>query len=211
MKIPFFFSLFIIFIVFFNMKLRKVSKEIENSKKKFLERERESMFVRKKSLEDLDYISVSLDDLPMLKEEELSSDAEKQAYRHQKTALDLASKPLLNLSGKSNTDLKFQYGPANLETLMNYEQNYENLLKSLLNWGRYLKKANRTEDAIAVLEKAVSIGTDLSQNYILLSDLYHETNQKDKLLNLKELVENQQGQNTMLKKVLQHIEHILNM
>ncbi|NLM14100.1 MAG: hypothetical protein GX209_10185 [Epulopiscium sp.] len=211
MKIPFFLSLFILFIVFYNIKLRKVSKEITNSRKNFLEKEREAMFVRKKSLDNLEYISVSLEDLPVLKEEELFSDAEKQAYHHQKSAFTLASKPMLNLSGISNTDLKFQYGPANLETLMNYEHNYENLLNALLNWGKYLKEANRIEDAIAVLEKAVLIGSDLSQNYILLSDLYNETKQKDKLLKLKELIENRQKQNPILKKVLQHIEHILNM
>jgi tetratricopeptide (TPR) repeat protein len=94
---------------------------------------------------------------------------------------------------------------------MSYEQNYENLIKSLLNWGRYLKEANRTSDAIAVLEKAVSIGSDLSQNYILLSDLYRETQQIDKLLSLKNEVENRLKQNAMQKKVLQYIDNILNM
>ena len=211
MKIPLFFSLFILFVVFFNIKLRKASKEIENSNANFWKRERESMFARKKSLDNLNYISVSLNDLPMLKEEELFSDAEKKAYSHQKTALSLASKPMLNLSSISNTDLKLQYGPANLENLMSYEQNYENLIKSLLNWGRYLKEANRTSDAIAVLEKAVSIGSDLSQNYILLSDLYRETQQIDKLLSLKNEVENRLKQNAMQKKVLQYIDNILNM
>jgi len=211
MKIPLFFSLFILFVVFFNIKLRKASKEIENSNANFWKRERESMFARKKSLDHLNYISVSLNDLPMLKEEELFSDAEKKAYSHQRTALSLASKPMLNLSSISNTDLKLQYGPANLENLMSYEQNYENLIKSLLNWGRYLKEANRTSDAIAVLEKAVSIGSDLSQNYILLSDLYRETQQIDKLLSLKNEVENRLKQNAMQKKVLQYIDNILNM
>lgn len=211
MQIPIFLSLFIIFLVFYNIRLRKVSKEVENSRNIFLQKEREAMFVRKKSLDNLNYISVSLEDLPMLKKEEIESNSLNKAFQFQQTALSLASKPMIDLNGVNNTDLKLQYGPANLETLISYEQNYQNLLKALLNWGKYLQEANRVKDAIMVLEKAISVGSDLSQNYILLSNLYYNTNQINKLLELKKSIVNQQENNIMLKRVLQHIDDILNM
>lgn len=210
MKIPVFFITFIFLLIFYNIKLRRAGKEAENSKAELLRKEQEAMFVRKKSLDDLNYISVSFDDLPILEKQDILSDAEKRAYRHQQSALAFASRPMVNLDGISNTDLKLQYGPANLETLVSYEQNYQNLLKALLNWGKYLYEANRRTEAINILEKAIDVGSDLSQSYILLSDLYYETHQKNKLLKLKKLVENHQKQNIMLRKILQHIDHKLN-
>ena len=41
------------------------------------------------------------------------------------------SRKLLNLSGISNTDLKLQYGHANLDLLAEYDQNFSNLLRCL--------------------------------------------------------------------------------
>lgn len=209
MKIPFFLSLFIIFLVFFNIKIKKSNRDAEDSKKKFLEKERQSMFVRKKSLENLDYINISLEGLPLINEKELSTYAQKQAYHYQEMALQLILKPMLDLSSTSNTDLKLQYGPANLEALISYEQNYLLLLKTMLNWGKFLSEANKIEDSIKVLEKGIEIGSDLSQNYILLSELYHKTHQKHKLIQLKEVAYKNFSQNVIFKKVIQHIDNIL--
>ncbi|WP_058486428.1 hypothetical protein [Defluviitalea phaphyphila] len=210
MNIPFFLSIFIIFIIFYNIKIRKAEKEIKNSRETFLKKEREAMFVRKKTLENLDYISISLHDLPMLKKEELTSNKLKQAYEQQQLAITLSSKPLLNLNGISNTDLKYKYGSANLEILINYEQNYQRLIRALLNWGQYLYEAGKVKEAVQILEKSISIGSDLSQNYILLADIYNKNSQKSKLLKLKELAEKNQKRNVILKKVINHIDNILN-
>lgn len=211
MKIPFIFSLFVLFIIIYNLKLRKVDKEFNNEKNLFFEKERKAMFVRKKSLDNLNYVNISLDELPLLKEENVNNYTynEKKAYQYQQNAFIYSNKPMLDLSGINNTDLKLEYGPTNLNTLIEYEQNYHCFLKSLLYWGEFLYKANRLKEAMEVLEKGIHIESDLSRNYILLANIYKQTNLEEKLLNLKKLTSKKAKNNIMFKKALNHIKSLL--
>ncbi len=130
-------------------------------------------------------------------------------YSMPEDAFKYLDKPMLNLTGINNTDLKLEYGSANLNTIIEYEQNYQNLLENLFKWGDSLHKANRIDDAILVLEKGVNIESYLSKNYILLADLYKKTNQKNKLIELKEIVNKKTSDNLMFKKVINHINNLL--
>jgi hypothetical protein len=208
MGIPIFFGLFVIFLIFFNLKIQLHERKRKQSTTEFLEREHKSNFVRKKSLESMNYISPSLDDLPLLSAEHTRSLEEKKAYNKQLQVQALVSQPMLDLKGKSNTDLKLEYGTSNLERLIQYEQNYQRFLFSLLEWAKALQEANRINDAIQVLEKGVEIGSDLSQNYTLLAELYETTNQQQKILPLEEILKQKQEQNIILKKTLQKIQDI---
>lgn len=209
MKLPVFFSLFILFIIFYNIRLRKADKKIQKENEDFLEKERKAMFVRRKPLDDLNYIKISPDGLPKLKEDDINSTYEKQAYQYQQEAFDYFNKPMLNLDGINNTDLKLQYGPANLNTLIEYEQNFHRLQETLFKWGNSLYKANRFDEAILVLEKAISIESDLSKIYILLAELYTKTNNKDKLLDLNKITEKKARNNMIFRKVQTHIHNLL--
>jgi hypothetical protein len=101
---------------------------------------------------------------------------------------DLTDKKIINLSAYTNTDLKMMYGPANLEELSICDERFTELLRLLHRAGEILSGANRntpyaeisfsenTGCAIQFLEYAISIGSDMSNTFDLLGNLYRVTN-----------------------------------
>ena len=154
---------------------KKDDNRIRKEKQKFWERESEANSVRKKDITFLDYIDVPLQSLPM----EPCDDEEITEY--QDTIRTLSHKRILNLGGQTNTDLKLQYGPANLPELTEYDNNYITLVNTLAKWGSRLISLERPDDAISVLEYGISVKTDVSRNYYLLADQYKKRNQPDKI------------------------------
>ena len=84
----------------------------------------------------------------------------------------LKDEKIVNLTGISNTDLKLEYGTANITPLTQYDQNYTALVCSLQKWGQALYDLGRFEDAAKVLEFAVKTRSDITATYRLLIDLY---------------------------------------
>ena len=166
MKLPFFTS-FIVMGIFFNISMRRVSRKTEQREADFWEKESASNNVRKKSLENLDYIHIPYELLPfgtagdnaILKEAE----DELNALRELK---------IVNLTGISNTDLKLEYGTANITPLTEYDQNYTTLVCALQKWGKELYDQGRFDDAANVLEFSVKTRSDITATYRLLVDLY---------------------------------------
>ncbi len=147
--------------------MRRTSRKFEEKEQNFWERERESNNVRKKSLDTLEYIHIPYDLLPFGTAEDngilLSAEEELLALKDEK---------IVNFTGISNTDLKLEYGTANITALTQFDQNYTALVVSLQKWGEALYNLGRFEDACQVLEFAVKTRTDISATYRLLIDLY---------------------------------------
>ena len=166
MKFPFL-ATFILFIVLFNIRLRLVSRKEEQNEEKFWDRELRSNSVRKKSLDTLEYVHLPYDLLPF---GTAGEDENLQAIEDELTALkDLK---IVNLTGITNTDLKLEYGTANITALTEYDQNYTTLVIALQKWGDALYTLGRFEDAASVLEFAVKTRTDITATYRLLIDMY---------------------------------------
>ena len=108
-----------------------------------------------------------------------STDEEVSEYQH--TVMALSEKKLLNLSGKTNTDLKLEYGVANLTILMEYDNNYTTLINTLTRWGARLFQLEQADDALTVLEYSISIGSDVSRNFYLLAEYYASLNRPDEI------------------------------
>ena len=104
---------------------KKDERESKNARKRFWEKEAEANSVRKKDITFLNYIDIPLESLPFIH----TDDDELNEY--QNIVKDLAGKRILNLGGISNTDLKLEYGPANLPELMQYDDNYNTLTATL--------------------------------------------------------------------------------
>lgn len=168
MKIPIILILFFLFCIYVKFKIIESNKKNKKSAKAFWDREEKAMFVRKKSLENLDYIHIDRNTLPILERGTCSD----EILGIQNNVLNLLEHKMVNLNGKTNTDLKIEYGTANLDTLITYENNYNLLIKYLFRWGKSLHKENKTDEAIEVLETGVNIATDISEHYILLGKLY---------------------------------------
>lgn len=166
MKFPFL-ATFILFIVLFNIRIRLVSRKEEQKEEKFWDRELRSNSVRKKSLDTLEYVHLPYDLLPF---GTAGDDENLQAIEDELTALkDLK---IVNLTGITNTDLKLEYGTANITALTEYDQNYTALVIALQKWGDALYTLGRFEDAASVLEFAVKTRTDITATYRLLIDMY---------------------------------------
>ena len=166
MKFPFL-ATFILFIVLFNVRLRLASRKEEQQEEKFWDRELRSNSVRKKSLDTLEYVHLPYDFLPF---GTAGDDENLQAIEDELTALkDLK---IVNLTGITNTDLKLEYGTANITALTEYDQNYTTLVIALQKWGDALYTLGRFEDAASVLEFAVKTRTDITATYRLLIDMY---------------------------------------
>lgn len=178
MKIPFLAS-FIIFIIWLTYEISKNRKRSETADTSFWAKEAEANRTRRKSLDNLDYIKIPFDSLPMLT---LAEDEKITDYHD--TLFALADSPIVNFSGISNTDLKLAYGAPNITLLMQYDERYTNLVSTLQRWAFHLYEAGYTQDAKTVLEFAVFTGTDVSGTYRLLASIYMEEGQPDKISEL---------------------------
>lgn len=207
MRIPILFSLFVIFLIIFNIKLKKSARQSTAQTQSFFEKERESMFVRKKSLDSLQYITLDLSTLPLRELDPDSTPLYKKAYAKQEAVVSKASLPMVHME-ESNIDLKLTFGPANLEIIIQYEENYNQFMRALLQWGLALQEAALYEECIQVLEISAALGSDFSKTYILLGDLYIATHQKHKLPELLTLA--QSISSLTMAKAVRHIEYLLN-
>ncbi len=159
-------SLIIFTLVIFH-NVRKARHQMDSAEKSFWEKERQANSVRRKSLDGLDYIKIPTDTLPMHTMEEDPKVAECLQMIQ-----ELSLKPIVNLTGISNTDLKLEYGTANITTLTEYDQNYTLLAGTLQQWADLLYNAGFVEETRQILEFAVSTRTDVSRSYDILADIY---------------------------------------
>ena len=155
-----FLAIFIVFCLILAFYIRKNDNAQQKVQDEFWEKERKSNAVRKKDISKLDYISIPLDKIPA----KLESSTEK-------TIFALAEKPMLNFVGISNTDLKLQYGTANLDILMEYENNFLDFVALLPEYATELIEAGETESARMLLEFAVSVNADSRKIDNLLASL----------------------------------------
>jgi hypothetical protein len=183
MKLPFFAS-FIVFCIWLSYQLRRQRKKEKNLNESFWEREAAANNTRKKPLDDVEYITIPFDFLPMnTMKEDL-----KVAECH-KILSTLSEQKIVNLTGLTNTDLKLQYGVANLNFLSECDQSYTVLVRTLQKWASLLYENGYMEESKSILEFAVSTKTDVSSTYALLSEIYKKTGQTDKIESLLQIAE----------------------
>lgn len=166
---------FIVFCIWLSYKFKKSSRLAEKSKQNRLELEREANSTRKKSIDTLHYITFSEKSIPII---EINDEL---IVKYQKSLLNFVDKRIINLSSMTNTELKKEYGPANLTVLSEYDANFSELVRLLHRYATRLNELEFTNDAISVLEYSVSIGTDMGTSYKLLADFYHSSSQTEKI------------------------------
>jgi len=168
--IPVFFIITLLLVLWVHYQKRRTDRIATQSSEQFWERERQANLTRKKDISNLDYIHVPVNTLPFPE-----TDSE-EIGDIQKHIINLASGKIVNFTGVSNTDLKLQYGAPNINILMEYDKNYLELVRSLYRYGKLLYDKQLTDEAVSILEYALSIKTDISANYTLLATIYKEKN-----------------------------------
>lgn len=184
MKMPFFAS-FIIFIIWLSYELHKTRRSAEQRENTFWEREAQANSTRRKPLDNLNYITIPFESLPM----DIMTEDEKIAECHQ-LLHTLSTSPIVNFTGYTNTDLKLEYGAPNIELLMRYDQSYTLLASTLQKWADKLYEAGYTQEAKSILEFALSTNTDVSGTYRLLASIYSSEGHPEKIDGLLHLAEN---------------------
>lgn len=160
-----FLASFIAFILILSVVIKRQGSRYQKREAQFWTRERQANAVRRKSLDGLNYIRIPLEDFPT------------HILQNDETVLEcistletLTSRKIVNLTGYTNTDLKLEYGTANITALSEYDQNYTVLVRTLQKWADVLLETGYAEEASVLMEFAVSTGTDISRTYLALAD-----------------------------------------
>lgn len=190
-------SVFVIIILIAH-NIRKSKKIQAETERLFWERETKANQVRRKPLDGLDYVKIPLDALPM----ELMREDERVAECLE-IINSLSSRPIVNLTSYSNTDLKLEYGTANITALSEYDQNYTTLVTTLQKWANVLYGAGHTDEACRILEFAVGTRTDISRSYTMLAEIYTSRGTPERIQELIKTAESVRSLNQ--KVILKHL------
>ena len=174
------FGLFVILVSILSYYRKRHTALLEKADQDFWQRESAANSVRRKDISGLSYINIPYELFSTVSD----SDAVLKTAFSELDALH--DKKILNLGRQSNTDLKLQYGPANLPALMEYDQNFSDLLQIITHYTNRLIELEHIDDAVPILEFAISCGSDISSHYTTLAGYYKDTNATEKLLSLKE-------------------------
>lgn len=185
-----FLASFIALIVIISFSIKRQNKISKKQEESFWARERQANSVRRRSLDGLNYIKIPLETFPT----HLLND--NPAVIECIGILEaLTTQKIVNLTGWSNTDLKLEYGAANITALSEYDQNYTVLVRTLQKWADALLEAGYTDEAAVLMEFAVSTRTDISRTYYQLAEYWSSRGEKNQVERLIQTAEGLQSSN----------------
>lgn len=185
---------FIIFTIVIGHRIKKNKNSKANEEQLFWEREHKANSVRRKPLDSLDYIHIPLESFPF----DIMND-HPTVSEYQTLIRDLATQKIVNLTGYTNTDLKLEYGTANITVLSEYDQNYTVMVRTLQQWADILYDEGYLSEARILMEYAVSTGTDISRTYYKLADIYSS---RGETFQIEQLVKEAENLRTSTKKTI---------
>ncbi|MCR5581710.1 MAG: hypothetical protein K6F66_09010 [Pseudobutyrivibrio sp.] len=175
---------FIIFLVWLTFRLKSLDSKQEQQEADFWAKEKAANATPAKDISNLRYITIPIEKFP------LNFSDDEKVVEIEDQLKELSTHKLLNLIGKSNTDLKLEYGVPNYDTMVQIGEDFDRTCMLINSYAKLLIEAGRSDDAQAVLEFIVGAGTDISESYTMLADCYKTTHQNDKLFFLKEKISN---------------------
>ncbi|MDE5781240.1 MAG: hypothetical protein K2I03_07145 [Lachnospiraceae bacterium] len=171
-------TIVIILTILLNLRNRKTTSLFKRERESFWEKESLANSTRKKDLSNLHYITIPEKSLPFIEtNDEIINSCHNNIHK-------LMTESIVNLTGYTNTELKLEYGAANLNTLSKYDSNFTELCRVLNKWGSRLLELEYTVEACTVLEFAVSILSDVSSTYKTLGRIYIQNGDSSKIDNL---------------------------
>lgn len=179
MALPFL-GLFIMLLATIAFFRKRNDRHQQETKEAFWEREQKANLVRRQDISGLPYINIPFEDFS------IGAFSDENLTEAEQVLETFRDKKILNLTGQSNTDLKLQYGPANLPALTEYDQNFTDMLHALTNYSNRLIELEHMDVAIPVLEFCINVGSDVSSHYTTLANYYKAGGQNAKLDVLRE-------------------------
>lgn len=174
---------FILFVAFRIRTLR--AKEVKRDEA-FWERERMADLTPARDLSAIDYITIPIEKFPLSFFEE-NPDEEADMIIDELT--ELSKTRLLNLNGKTNTDLKLEYGRKNLPEMQQIDERFSRVTVLLCDLAKCFMEKEKYAEAAQILEYGMSIGSDISSNYTLLGECYKKLGDEDKFSDLRQKVD----------------------
>lgn len=199
----------IAFFIVIKFLLRKSNNGFDTAVDDFIKRESEANFTRK-NFEELNLTYVTpVDDLPFKTYEDENKYKvliKKQEMVKRKLQLEMIKLP----KDLSNTDLKEMFGVNNFDKITILEEHYNSYIRALFEWGLELFNQDNLIDSEKVLLEAVRLDGNISQIYSTLSKIYTKQNNKSKLEDLKNKVENMDLslKETALKNIYKDLESL---
>ncbi len=183
------------------LRYRYLNKKIDKDKEDFYSREQRANATPKKDISNLPYLKIPMEKFPIgeINDPDITS--------LEKKLTELSDKEILNLTGKTNTDLKEEYGVPNFEKMQQIGENFNDLTVTLVDYASELMLHNEYDYAITVLEYGIVIKTDVSKNYTLLGDCYKIKNQPRRIATLKEQAEHYNG--IMKDSIIKHLDGLV--
>lgn len=171
------FTIFIIFIVWSSYEMHKSTRNDRKTQDDFWNREQTSNNVRRKRIDDSEYITIPDSILNI-------NSSNEDVIKHLASLRELKNKKILNLTGKTSTDIKELYGPANLNYVTECDDNFTSMCQVLSSLGTLLKEEGDLAQGAKVLEFAVNSKSDISGTYLALADIYLSTGKSEKIKDL---------------------------
>ncbi len=184
---------FLIFLVVIAVRLKALDADQKKQEDDFWAKERQANITPAKDISNLRYITIPMEKFP------LNFSDDEKVLEIENELKELSTHKLLNLIGKSNTDLKLEYGVPNFELMSQIGDDFDRVCVLLNSYAKELYAVGRIDDVITVLEFAVGVGTDISESYTLLASCYEEYGMEQKLGFLRQTV---QKSNLLLKNAI---------
>ena len=178
------------FMVAIKLAGRKRAGQGRQNTEDMLDLDNTANLARNKDIGEEFFYQVDLAALPIAEYTEEEMKKPHPAYIWQKKVVDMAAKKMLRFDRQyTNVELKQMYGPSNLEFVARYEENFTNFIHAMRHWAEALTAQGATEDAMTVLEASVQAGSELSQSYTLLADIYAGKGNTSALHKLRQTLE----------------------
>lgn len=178
---PIFTIALIIFVIWLAIRIKRARSSENESREEFWEREQKADLAPNLDISNLPYITIPIEKFP-LNFEKIGDNDEIQMILDELSELNHSR--LLNLNGKTNTDLKLEYGPRNLSEMQAIADRFSRASVLLTDLSKCCMESGDYSGAAYVLEYGSEIGSDISSNYTLLGECYKKLNEPGKLSSL---------------------------
>nr|WP_302598441.1 hypothetical protein [uncultured Cellulosilyticum sp.] len=195
-----------LFIIGISTKHMILKKGTNKESEQYWAREHAATFARKSEIPAAFFMAIDFSVYPVVDDEGCT-----QLYNK---IMLFKERPLVNLKGMSNVELKERFGTMQLEKLSYYEQNLMEYMTTSCAYGKLLFEKGYLPESQKVLEYIISLGCDLSQCYLTLADVYVAYYDYNKLSNtqiglltdLKQKASINMNASPYLQKVIQGID-----
>ncbi len=174
---------FLLFLVWLSFRFHSLKSKQEQQEMSFWDKERQANITPAKDISNLRYITIPMEKFP------LNFSDDEKVIEIENELKELSTHKLLNLTGMTNTDLKLTYGVPNFETMSKIGDDFDRVCVLINSYAKYLIAYEHMDDAIAILEFAIGVGTDISESYVILAECYEELGMENKIELLKKQVE----------------------